>query len=708
MRRGLLLLLVSVNLPLSGGVQLLPPLPAGTFPYSIQTDAAGNIYIAGNFLPDPTQPNGPAHAFAAKLSPDGARVIWWTVLAGSKSDLANALQLGSDNSVYLTGITYSSDFPTTKGSMQPAIEAPSQAFAVKLDPNGTIVYGTYIGGSAQTGGNAIAVDAAGHAFITGGLTGASFPTTPGAVVGATSATNNTAFLIELDPAGSNALVAIAGFGGTAIAVDPQGNIYAAGYFTYDLAPTTPGAFQAGATSRFCYSLGFFGNLPCGNQHVAKINPAGTQLIYATYVIGGYGATPIAMAVDSAGNVILAGNTNSPDYPTTPSAYQPEFFSIPVMTRFGLNGQAPPVAPYITKLNASGTGLLWSTFLAGSGGLSDASSFVQGDTLAGMTIDANGNILINGYSPSRDFPGLWNTPVASRPTFAHPLSFIARLSPDGATLSPTQLLAQSHGRGIAARADGSVVAASPLASVTLSTVGRVAAIADTADNAKIVSVAPGQLLTLFGTNLAPSNAPVTVTFNGIAAPILYTSGIQINVQVPYELAGLTEVTMQVSSPQVSPPVSESYILAVVERQPSVFLAPAAFTQSIFDVSGLQPLALNADGTLNSSANPAAPGSTVTLFLNGLGVTNPAQQTGIISSTLTTIIPGATIYSTSGSPLPAAILSTATLPGSISSIAQVQLQISPAPSVANIPLQIQQPNESPFWVRGQGILIWVSSN
>src|SRR6202035_4655016 len=99
----------------------------------------------------------------------------------------------------------------------------------------------------------------------------------------------------------------------------------------------------------------------------------------------------------------------------------------------------------------------------------------------------------------------------------------------------------------------------------------------------VNVAPGQLLTLYGTSLAPSSPltpsngfppsfnGVTVTFNGIPAPILYTSGIQINMQVPYEIAGQTQVTMQVSSQSAATPLSESYILGVVAIQPSVFLS-----------------------------------------------------------------------------------------------------------------------------------------
>jgi len=636
------------------------------------------------------------------------------------------MALGSDNSVYVAGTTSSPDFPTTQGSLQAATSASQQAFAAKLSPNGAVVYATYIGGSAETSGNAIAADSSGRAFITGTVSASGlFPTSPGAVTGVTTTFNGLVYFIELNAAGSAAPVAIAGFGGSAIAVDPQGNIYAAGSYNGPLAPnlpTTPGAFQTTVNPAVCFT-GFAIAFYCGYQHVAKIDPTGTKLIYGTFLSGAYGATPSALLADAEGNVIVAGSTNSPDYPTTPGAYQPEYFASPTGTFEPPHSEvAPAPSGYVTKLNASGTGLIWSTLFDGS-----TANPEGGDVISAIAVDADGNLLLAGAASSTDLPGLWLTPVASRLAGG----FVTRLSSDGTTLSPTQLIAGSVSvRGIALRADGSVVVAGSgstvvsgvsvpvLSAVSLSSAGRVTAISDPADNAKIVSVAPGQLLTLYGTNLAPAgqaSSPfptafngVTVTFNGIAAPILYTSGIQINVQVPYEISGQTQVTMLVSSQFVSPPVSESYILAVVQRQPSVFLSAS---QPLFDmsscngqiVSGLQPLALNADGTENSCANPAASGSVVTIFLNGLGVSSPALTTGTISPSALAISPAATLVS--GSSTATNFLSTTTLPGSIDSIAQVQIQVSSTSSVLNIPLEVEQTSESPFRVRGPGILIWV---
>jgi uncharacterized protein (TIGR03437 family) len=736
MQRGLPVFALIFAMQMFGDVQTLTQLPNNAIANGVQLDAAGNIYLAGEFDSNPQNPNAPDHAFAAKLSPNGSQILWWTVFAGSMDDRAVALALGSDNSVYITGTTDSVNFPTTPGSMQPTGVGPGvyQPFAAKLNPSGAVVYSTYAGGSAGGFAKSITVDAAGHAFITGINQGSSFPVTPGTV---SSNSNSGGFIIELDPTGSSAVLAIAGFGGYQIALDAQGNIYTAGAFVTagqlgPGPPTTAGAFQSTTSALFCDLEGLFGDFPCYYQHIAKIDPTGTKLIYATYLAGKWGAIPSGIAVDADGNVILSGTTNSPDYPTTPSAYQPEYFANPQEVELVSDFDPPPSAGYITKLNANGTALLWSTFFAGSSAL--------GDSIRGMAIDSSGNILIAGFTDSADLPGLWNTPVASRPAVMpdneSPLGFVARLTPDGTTLSPTQLvngllrdLADPAGGAIAVLADGTaIVDGNGIYTASLSSVGRVAAICDTADAAKIVRVAPGQLLTLYGTNLAPlSAAPpstafptslngVTVTFNGIAAPILYTSGIQINLQVPYEISGQTQVTMQVSSQLVSPAESESFILAVADRQPSVFVSAGSFDQSIYDIAscagqsigGLQPLAVNADGSLNSCANPAPAGSTVTIFMNGLGASSPAQMTGAVSSSPVAISPTAALagqYTSPSTPsTPTTTLPTETLPGSIASLAQVQIQV--AADSPMLLLEVTDLSGVVYLVRGPGVVIWTS--
>src|SRR6202044_1255842 len=156
---------------------------------------------------------------------------------------------------YLTGNPACSDFPTTPGSMQTAKgnSGNEQAFAAKLDPKGKLVYATYIGGPTVTQGLAITVDSAGNAFITGntlqgGTTG--FPTVGGSIPPGDTTSMVQGYVLELNPAGSAAVLALVGYGGYEIATDALGNIYAAGAPTGP-APVAPGAFQSSSVGQSC-------------------------------------------------------------------------------------------------------------------------------------------------------------------------------------------------------------------------------------------------------------------------------------------------------------------------------------------------------------------------------------------------------------------------------------------------------------------------
>ena len=467
------------------------PLPDGAFPGTVQIDQAGNVYVAG-VLND--------HTFVAKLSPDASQIVYMTTIAGSKADRAAALALGADGSAYITGFTTSPDFPATAGSLQPTAGNPQQAFAAKLDPQGKIQYATYIGGSAFTTGNGIAVDASGSAYITGTISGgaAGFPVTPGSVSGyqgKPGAANNTAFIVKLDPAGSNALISMVGFGGSHIALDNAGNIIAVGAVTGTLT-TTPGAFQENVPNTVCGTNFLLGSFPCSHQHVSRIDPTGARLIFATYVTGYYGATPAGVGIDPDGNIVLAGVTNSPDYPGTLRAYQPQYLFYPSESFAPLANFSPPVdSGYVTKLDPSGGALVWSTFFSGSGTQATFNTYVDGDEITSMALDPKGNVWISGNAKSPDLPGLWNIPVVSRPAppamagiSMSTAGFITRLTSDGVKISPTQLLpvpgAGAFNYPIALRGDGSAIEASYFTNVNLSDPPRVASIADT-DNTRLV-------------------------------------------------------------------------------------------------------------------------------------------------------------------------------------------------------------------------------
>src|ERR1022692_91085 len=350
---------------------------------------------------NPKPPKDTSDAFVAKLSADGSSVAYFRVLAGSLIDSANALVVAGDGSVYVAGTTSSPDFPATPSALQTTLgtSVGGQAFVGKLDPTGAVVYLSYFGGTAETSSSALAVDAAGEVYLTGNF--ASVEGFPGPVVGYA-----TGYVAKIDGTGSKLLAAVNGFGGNVIALDQQGNVYVAG--TGSQPPggafATPGAFQS------CAGVPIVQVTQCSGQYVEKADPTMSNITYATFLSGSFGASPAAIIVDSGGNVILAGTTNSQDYPVTSDAFQSQYLASAVPpAQFGFGSGTiyypPPTTGYVTKLNADGSGLLWSTFFGGS----------NQDAISAMAIDANGDIYIAGQANSADLPGSFAAPTGCRPS-----------------------------------------------------------------------------------------------------------------------------------------------------------------------------------------------------------------------------------------------------------------------------------------------------
>jgi hypothetical protein len=353
--------------------------------YGIAVDAAGNAYVTGetsskNF---PTTAGafqttygslGYSDAFVTKLNPTGTALVYSTYLGGTSNDRGSGIAVDAAGNAYVTGSTASANFPTTAGAFQTSYGGNVNAFVTKLNPTGTaLVYSTYLGGTGGDGGDGIAVDAAGNAYVTGSTQSANFPTTAGAYqsVGATGVT----FVTKLNPTGT-ALVYSTYLGGTGgdygdgIAVDAAGNAYVTGYTASTNFPTTPGAFQ------MSYGGGSGGSY---DAFVTKLNPTGTALVYSTYLGGAGDDRGSGIAVDAAGNAYVTGYTSSANFPITAGALQ---------TSFGGNYDA-----FVTKLNPTGTALVYSTYLGGTGL----------DLDYGIAVDAAGNAYVTGYTFSTNFP-----------------------------------------------------------------------------------------------------------------------------------------------------------------------------------------------------------------------------------------------------------------------------------------------------------------
>jgi hypothetical protein len=450
--------------------------------YAIAVDAAGNAYVTGTTLSTnfPITPgafqttnqaaaNSGGNVFVTKLNATGTELIYSTYLGGSNGDQGNAIVIDSGGDAYVAGWTYSTDFPVTQGAFQTSNKGAANggnAFITELNASGTaLVYSTYLGGSLNTSANAIALDAAGDAYVAGQTNSTDFPLTAGAFQAQNKAAANqtsNAFVTELNPAGSALVystylggsgapvVAIGGCrsaqfvptgeedGADAIAVDAAGNAYVTGTAVSTDFPVTAGAYQTQ-------------NKAAANQitnaFVAKLNPTGTALVYSTYLGGSgnecptaYPVTPyagdasLALAVDGAGNAYVAGIAFSSDFPVTQGAFQ-------TTNRFSYNISKNHGGPnaFITKLNPSGTALVYSTYLGGSGGFVDVTPdfyMFGGDQATGLAIDNSGNAYVTGSTASADFPVTQNAYQATNnyPVDTGYNAFLAELNPAGGALA----------------------------------------------------------------------------------------------------------------------------------------------------------------------------------------------------------------------------------------------------------------------------------
>jgi hypothetical protein len=393
--------------------------------YGIAVDSAGSAYVGGwtdstNF-PATTgawdeSENGDADAFVAKLAPDGRSLIYATYLGGTDQDLGTGIAIDSLGSAYLTGRTLGSDFPVTTGAAQDTAPGGSaDAFVTKLTPNGAgLAYSTYLGGGDQDNGEAIAVDSAGAAYVTGFADSSDFPTEP--TVGAYDTTlggTRDNFVTKVAPDGKSFPYSTY-LGGSVdegtctcgIAVDSAGSAYVTGTTESTDFPTEPtvGAYDT--------TLG-----GTRDAYVTKLAPDGKSLAYSTY-LGGTGTEQGVfgdIAIDSAGSAYVIGDTASTNFPTepTPGAYD---------NTLGGTSDA-----YVSKLAPNGQSLAYSTYL---GGGSDEFG-------SGIAVDSAGSAYLNGSTFSTNFP----TTAGARDTTLGGSSdaFFAKLAPDGQSLADSTYL-----------------------------------------------------------------------------------------------------------------------------------------------------------------------------------------------------------------------------------------------------------------------------
>jgi Beta-propeller repeat len=345
----------------------------------IAAGANGNAYITGwtastNFpTASPLQANnaGGNDAFVTVLNPSGSTMIYSTYVGGAGNDLAAGIAVDVNGNAYITGQTGSSDFPATN-PFQSFAGGTYDAFVMEINPTGSArIYSSFLGGTGEDYGAAIAIDSGGAAYVTGFTTSTDFPTTnPLQAAHGGPASGYDAFVTKIASGGASKVYStyLGGNGndyGYSIAVDSSGNAYVAGQTVSSNFPTTnplQAAFGGGSSDAF----------------VTEINAAGSAKVYSTYLGGSGLDSASGIAVDTAGNAYITGWTNSLNFPTAD----------PLQATFA--GGA--FDAFLTEIAAGGATKVFSTYYGGS-----ALDQANGITLGG------GNIYIVGTSTSTDYP-----------------------------------------------------------------------------------------------------------------------------------------------------------------------------------------------------------------------------------------------------------------------------------------------------------------
>lgn len=635
----------------------------------IAVDAAGNAYVIG----DTTSPNfptanplqaarrGPQNVFVAKLNPAGA-LVYSTYLGGSAYEQGLGIAVDSSGNVYVTGSTNSGDFPTV-APFQRTIGGQSDAFVTKLNAGGdALVYSTYLGGSRVDQAYAITVDASGHAYVAGSTLSADFPTVKpfqstfrdGGWLG------TDAFVTKFGADGS--VIYSTFLGGrdselaSGIAADGDGYAYVVGQTRSTDFPVV-NALQS-ACGCPIVSVPLLGDMPALDGLVTKIAPDGSALVYSTF-LGGKGDDSVdAIAVDLAGNVYVAGSTNSGDFPTRN----------PIQAQ--RNGTLSDA--FVAKLNPAGSTLIFSTYLGGS-------AF---DDVLGIAVDTSGTVSVAGQTESPNFP----TVNAFQPAFGGLRdAFVARLNSSGSALVYSSYLGGSGRESgyIAVDAAGNAYVAGVTESSDFPAVNAVqpasgggteAFVAKITDSGTYISavntaygsqdIAPNTWIEIKGNGLALddlgpngftwSSAPefnsgrmptelrgVSVRVSGKPAYVYYISPTQVNVLTPLDdTTGSVKVEVT-NGANTSPP----FTVPRKSHAPSFFLLGATRYVAATHVNGslLGPVSMSAPGY---PFTPAQPNETIVLYANGFGLpTSPlvegsASQSGVLPVQPVVQIGGAT--------------------------------------------------------------------
>jgi uncharacterized protein (TIGR03437 family) len=570
-------------------------------PGAAQTTSGGGQCYTGTFLFMIPNYSSCSDAFIAKVDSTG-KTVYATLLGGPTPDTGVALAADASGNVYVTGTTGGS-FPTTANAAIPT-SSSSHAFVAKLSADGSrFIYSTYLPDTMATV-LGIGLDPQGDAYVVGAT-----PSHGACVIKIN--TDGSSFPYSTVLAGASQL---SGASATAIVVDAAGNAVVTGYTSFSDFPVSAYAFQS--------QLG-----GAQNAFVTKLDPNG-NIVFSTFLGGSGSDEGYVVQTDSDGDIYVAGETTSSDFPTTQGSFQPT----PLVPAWSTS-----LGGFIAKLSPDGSVLVYSSYVVSYGAILNLAVGVSGDAyLTGIT--------------QAGFP---ITASAPQPCLQGNKSlFAAHLDSQGSLLDATYLGDQNPQRtlGLNVALDGSLslVAAflvetgSDFTYVNLSRIRfnepgwipKACMSSNVLNSTTLIGssrVAPGEFITLTGFGIGPENgisyqrdaqgqAPlllggVQVFFDGKPAPVVYVQSRQVNAQVPFEISGKSYINISLQYDRTTfGPVTDNVTFAdpgLLRLQPNV--SALAY-------------AVNQDQTINGPLNPAPAGSVIALWGTGFGSTDPACKTG----------------------------------------------------------------------------------
>jgi len=662
--------------------------------YGITVDGSGCAYIAGETYSFDfplrnawqTSEHGDRDVFVSKLSADGSSLIYSTYLGGGSFDSGRAIAIDSSGAAYVTGVTWSADFPTTPGVLQTTYAGQGDVFVAKLNPSGGLVFATYIGGAGADTATSIALDSARNAYVAGYTSSLNFPMSH-AYQPTFRGGWQDAFVFALNTNGSSSIYStyIGGSGNEVaqgVAVTPAGEAFIVGSTDSSDFPTASPiqSSNAGELDAFVVKLTasgglayatYFGGRSSDYGNAIAVDSSGVAYITGTTVSSDFPVTQgalqtattttydafvarlrsdgtlsyaarfggtdsdegSAIAVDSFGNAYIGGYTYSSDFPVR-LAPQPLFA--------GSGGGMPANDAFLARLNQDGSAIQFSTYL---GGTAD-------DRVTGLAVDGAGDCYVAGFTLSHDFPvtaGSLRTSIGGSMD-----SFVTKLSVplilDAVTVSPSTV---NGGASATVNLVLSTAAPAGGATVTLSSTSTVFPV----PSSLVIPAgqSSGSLQVQASTNV-PNSTTVTVTaaYNGssqdasitvtVSPPALASIAISPSAVNSGASATVT-IALTVAAPTGGVAVALSSTNAAAFSVPSSFVVPAGQSSGSFQV-----LASNVGGSTTVTVTAAYNGTTRTASVT---VTTPPPALASIVIDPSSVTSGAwatvTIALTAAAPL-----------------------------------------------------------